>query len=595
AGALRVVVATMGLAAGINFSLRSVALAAASYRRDMVEIQIRADEILQMMGRAGRRGIDDTGYFLVSANDLRLRNGHAAHLARCGIVDWNALLGLMHAANAAGRDPFAEAVRVQQRLFSSKPVILGVEESLKNPDPPCGLKTDAERARHVAKMVRQILNSRGEWEPWAMPREVPAAEVKAMTPLSEGELALLKLEIKSRGAASADGPFPRSAELQLRENTPTRGAGAPRSDEADAPATPHSALRTPHLLPALAVPEALEKLGHGTLVKLPDGTHARSVAVADILNGQHVLLAKWVRKLTNWNARETSLEAWRESVVPILERELAAQKTPVVGYEYPQPSGGDPAVGTVRVQLSLARLPLKAAVDSHGVALWQPVTREVVPADCARCPLTSVCRTLSTATGVATLWRRLGLVDAAGVPTRRGRVMSFFQQGDGLGIAAALEDEKFPINEFIYELANLHAGHRFASEDTRWSGRTAIACQRTYGAQTIPGYLENGLPPEYGAGGEEIAQSVHRDPFSKHAWATDFIGAGDIDRLIIEWRSMLRQVSHSPPLEWPRWTALQKMAKAILEQTESPTMLDLPALSQSQTKRVEHRLSFRRH
>ena len=37
AGQLRVVVATMGLAAGINFSLRSVALAANSYRRNQVE------------------------------------------------------------------------------------------------------------------------------------------------------------------------------------------------------------------------------------------------------------------------------------------------------------------------------------------------------------------------------------------------------------------------------------------------------------------------------------------------------------------------------------------------------------------------------
>ena len=37
AGQLRVVVATMGLAAGINFSLRSVALAGESYRRDEAE------------------------------------------------------------------------------------------------------------------------------------------------------------------------------------------------------------------------------------------------------------------------------------------------------------------------------------------------------------------------------------------------------------------------------------------------------------------------------------------------------------------------------------------------------------------------------
>ena len=41
AGQLRVVVATMGLAAGINFSLRSVALAAESYKRDQQEQLLR--------------------------------------------------------------------------------------------------------------------------------------------------------------------------------------------------------------------------------------------------------------------------------------------------------------------------------------------------------------------------------------------------------------------------------------------------------------------------------------------------------------------------------------------------------------------------
>src|SRR5882724_9548180 len=92
AGQLRVVVATMGLAAGINFSLRSVTLAADSYRRDFVEQPLRPDEILQMFGRAGRRGIDEIGYVLVSANDIRLREGYPAHLSRSGLVDWSALL-----------------------------------------------------------------------------------------------------------------------------------------------------------------------------------------------------------------------------------------------------------------------------------------------------------------------------------------------------------------------------------------------------------------------------------------------------------------------------------------------------------------------
>src|SRR5437667_8019228 len=98
AGQLRVVVATMGLAAGINFSLRSVALAGESYRRDYVEHPLRPDEILQMFGRAGRRGIDEVGFVIVSANQIRLREGYPAHLSRSGMVEWGALLGWMAAA-----------------------------------------------------------------------------------------------------------------------------------------------------------------------------------------------------------------------------------------------------------------------------------------------------------------------------------------------------------------------------------------------------------------------------------------------------------------------------------------------------------------
>ncbi len=628
AGQLRVVVATMGLAAGINFSLRSVALAAASYRRDGVEIPIRPDEILQMFGRAGRRGIDEVGYVLVSANGVRLLDGRPAFLARSGLVDWSALLGIMGVAAQAGLDPFREAVRVQERLFTTKPILLGVEGSLKNPETPCGLKTDGERARHVRKMVRQFLNSRGEWEAWPVLKDVPAARVQVVEPLGEGVLALLKMSgpvAARRRATTADvlphrALIPNAGRDALSRVLPAadersdvggslvsgdRVRIAPLADagEADRQVGPTNA--PIRLRPALTVEAAVEKLGDGgTLVKLPDGAFARSLTVADTLNGQQVLLAKWVRKLTDWNARQTSLQGWRELVMPALEKCFAAELTPVLAVEYPKATrlDAEPAepapevgIGPVRVVISLGKLTLKACVDAHGVALWKPPEREVFPEDCSRCPCVPICKQLPTGTGVATIWRRLGLVDAAGVPTRRGRIVSYFHSGDGLAVAAALEDESLPIEEFSYELANLHAGHRFAKGDARWDGRIAMACQRMFGPQTISGYLENGVPPEYGAGAEEIASDVHKDPDGKNGWTTDFLGIGDIDRMIIEWRSVLRQIAHAPDMEWPRWESLKDRAKSILRETDSPTLTELPALDPTQTTRVNHQLSLRRH
>jgi len=249
----------------------------------------------------------------------------------------------------------------------------------------------------------------------------------------------------------------------------------------------------------------------------------------------------------------------------------------------------------IAVHVSLAELTMRVPVDRHGTALWHPAEREVMSEDCAVCPHGNLCRGLSTASGTALVWRRLGLADAAGVPTLRGRVTSFFQQGEGLAVAAAIEDERYPLDELVYDLANLHAGFRFAGDDNRWGGRLAAASQRAYGLQSIPGYLENGVPPEYGAGADPIVASVHRDPANKHAWITDWLGVGDIDRVIIEWRSFLRQVAHAPDLEWPRWTAFKHLARAILNDTESPTATGLPPLEYHQTRRMEHRLDLRRH
>jgi hypothetical protein len=281
------------------------------------------------------------------------------------------------------------------------------------------------------------------------------------------------------------------------------------------------------------------------------------------------------------------MSVWLEKIAPLVESKLAHQKTPVVRFVT--------RANRIVAETSLADLTLRVPVDAHGVAIWRPVEREVLHADCARCSLVPVCRQLPTATGTALLWRRLALVDATGAPTLRGQVVSFFTHGDGLAIVAALEDTKYPLDELIYDLANLDAGFRFCGEDNRWAGRLAIACHQLYGLQSIPGYLENGTPPKYGSGAEEIVAAVHKNPLNKHGWVSDLVGAGDIDRVIIEWRSLLRQVAHAPELDWPRWRGLQAIAQAILKETESPTLTDLPPLEYHQSKRVDHRLILRRH
>jgi hypothetical protein len=219
----------------------------------------------------------------------------------------------------------------------------------------------------------------------------------------------------------------------------------------------------------------------------------------------------------------------------------------------------------------------------------------VLSQDCAQCELRETCRQLSTATGTALLWRRLGLVATNGAPSRRGRIVSFFQQGDGLAIAAGLEDETYPLEEMIYDLANLDAGFRFCGDDNRWAGRLALACYERYGLTSADGYLENGVPPKYGAGAEQIVEDIHRHPNHKHKWVTHLLGEGDIDRVIIEWRSLLRQIAHAPELDWDRWQQLQERSRAILRETDSPTLTDLPPLEYHQTQRLDHRLVLRRH
>ena len=158
-GQLRVIVATMGLAAGINFSVRSVFVSDSSYQDGPFQRDVSPDELLQMFGRAGRRGLDETGYILIGDRTPRLSDAHPLELRRQNEVDWPTLIRRMKVAADSGESPIEAARILRDRLFSRQKVSLGFrsvgEEVSEEESSLFGLKPTR----------KEVLNSEGEWEP----------------------------------------------------------------------------------------------------------------------------------------------------------------------------------------------------------------------------------------------------------------------------------------------------------------------------------------------------------------------------------------------------------------------------------------------
>src|SRR6476620_48506 len=234
-GQLNVVVATMGLAAGINFSMRSVIVTDRRYFAGNFERQVEADELLQMFGRAGRRGLDEVGHALYTKDLPRLSDAKARQLRRAAQVDWPSLISVMHAAKQRSDQPFAAAMELTHSLFSVQRVPLGVEHSLDSGPRPCGFWVTDERARFVRRGMIEMLNSREKLQ------AKPAAESAAL------------------GRAF------------VRENNRWRRA--------------------------LTVPRMLDGVGTGNLCRLREQNYyGRELPVATVLASGEVALVKWLKK-----------------------------------------------------------------------------------------------------------------------------------------------------------------------------------------------------------------------------------------------------------------------------------------------------------
>ena len=165
-------------------------------------------------------------------------------------------------------------------------------------------------------------------------------------------------------------------------------------------------------------------------------------------------------------------------------------------------------------------------------------------------------------------------------------LFSFFQAGEGLAIAAALEDESYPIDDLVFDLANIRAGPRFAGEEALLGGRLGILCQQIYGRADHPGYLEMGVPVQYGSGASEVIRELVTNPSARYRLTNESLRHGDIERALMEWRSLLRHIVGAPALDCERWRALQKIAAHFIGSTTSPAAVDFPPLLASQQRRL---------
>ena len=528
-GQLRVVVATMGLAAGINFSMRSVLVTGTHYMAGNFQRHVRPDELLQMFGRAGRRGLDETGYALVTPEVPRLHEAFPLKLKRPDPIDWPSFLAVMHVASTRGEDPFLSALELGRRLFSTRPLTLGVEGFYAGSPRPCGLRVDGERGRFVRRHQEKMQNSRAFWQ------NQPAAAATTLGSL-----------------------WVRTRRDQWR--------------------------------PALTVASSLDGIGFGNLCKIRLGQgrfeYGREVPVAVILESGW-RAAKWLRKRLQQKFPLISLKRslppadFERELLPLVATEMGGQLWDLVCRE-----------NVVVARFRFDSLSAQGYLDEFGYWLADPKTKRNYPEICETCEFREECLAMELGVTPAFAWRQLGLIDESGQPTRRGVLFSFFNHGEGLAIAAALEQADYPMEDLVFDLGNLRAGHRFALDESPFGGRLGLICQQTYNRVDFPGYLEMGLPPAYGAGAAEVIREVVEHQTSRHKLVNELLRTGDIERAITEWRSLLRQITQAPEYDWDRWQSLKETANRFVNSTRSAAQQPLPVLLPAQLKRYQPKYSL---
>lgn len=547
AGQLRVIVATMGLAAGINFSVRSVHVAATTFHDGTSEHRLSPDELLQMYGRAGRRGLDEKGWVVTTRQSPTLHDARAGRLHRSSVLAWPMFLRVMKHAALRDENPFTAAEAFANRLFAKAPPLLGLE--IQEPDnPPPGQALDEAKALFGLEATqRQVWNSDGVWEPKV--RQEPHHKPLGDAWIATQQKIAPALTVPSAAAQFAQG-LGRVCKIPAEVSDCTKNQGETR---------------------------------YG--VQVPLGSRAE----ADPLR---ICPTKTLRKRLRLPRR---IESVPLEELEVLHAEALAGAVAGGAEGLPRWLGTTDANGLVYAIFDLAGVEVPVYEDSNGRSLWSPLERvvairnetEVQSPGMAEAP-----RAPRPGSPIHS-WRALGLVDASGVPTRRGEIFSFFHHGEGLAVAAALEDESYPVDELALHLANLRSGAKFDLPIPCGSERLAATCRAAYGYVHYHGYLDQGLPVDYGEGAAELLGTLLHPGSGEFVEMRRGIAPGDISRAYVEWLSLLRHITHAPEHEWQRWRGLQQAARETLKQHTATLRhlfhLDLPPLTNKQkTGKVRH-------
>lgn len=539
AGQLQVVVATTGLGAGVNFSMRSVMVTDREYRVDDGLFLLRSDELLQMFGRAGRRGMDDRGFVIVVPKQARLSDARPLKLKRSRTLDWPSLLRAMKRAVDQGEDHVAVARWLAGRLFSEEQVRLGFKDALGSfasvaapgQDEKPVANDDSERDQ-----VIEMRNSVGLWERRGGKCQARLGEALV---LSKGEW-----------------------------------------------------------VQALSLHDTLSKVKVGNPCRFgpkknPIYGRELPIAVYQEEDREKVVLIKSFRKrLREVVAAERpgakkrfSRKTWRRHGLEHVFRDLLPSLSQGGKLEEFIDRGN-----VLRVRLRYDDAKVLGWRDARGKILLNPTlrkTRRVFDSP-FREDAGKEKRNLADLSPVDA-WRELGLIDDQAVPTDRGEIFSLFSRGEGLAIAVALEDEDYPVEELIHDLANLRAGHRFRSY-AKTESRLGLVCRQAFGFNDCPGYLKGGLPLEYGEGASEILRDRKGFVAGGNGFQDD-LKSGDLERALIEWRSLLSLISQSPVLKSDRWAQLQGEARRLVgrdsKEEALPLLPEIPARQRSRFQRPE--------